>query len=156
MKTAIVYATTHGTTQKVVDIINKELKGEATVFNLKKLKRVEISDFEQVIIGGSIHAGCIQRCVKKFCQQNMVSLLQKRVVLFICGMNEKDFPTELKNAYPELLRKHAAYCTAVGGEFLFNRMNFLERFIVKRITGLSQTVSNINEQKVNELVGMVK
>lgn len=118
-------------------------------------KRVDVSQFEQVVIGGSIHAGSIQRCIKKFCQQNMVSLLQKRVILFICGMNEKDFPAELKNAYPELLRKHAAYYTAVGGEFLIERMNFIERLIVKRITGISHSVSNIKEQEVNGIVEVI-
>lgn len=151
MKTAIIYATTHGTTERVAQQIEKQL-GNAHLFNLKQVKKIDLSQFDQVVIGGSIHAGQIQNDIKNFCKQNMVDLLQKRVALYLCGMNEPDYQAELSNAYPELLRKHAIASKVVGGEFLFDRMNFIERFLVRRISGVSQTVSKIDEQKVFELV----
>jgi menaquinone-dependent protoporphyrinogen oxidase len=152
MKTAIIYATSHGTTEKVAKQIQGELGNNAQLFNLKENKTIDLSQFDQVVIGGSIHAGQMQGRVKKFCKQNMVDLLQKRVALYMVGMNEPEFETEFNNAYPELLRKHAITSKCVGGEFLFEKMNFLEKLIVKKVSGISHSVSKIDEPKIMELV----
>jgi menaquinone-dependent protoporphyrinogen oxidase len=153
MKTAIIYATSHGSTEKVAKQIQSEL-GEANtqLFNLKASKSIDLSPFEQVIIGGSIHAGQVQGKVKKFCKQNMVELLQKRIALYMCGMNEPGFDSEFSNAFPELLRKHAYAKAIVGGEFLFDKMNFFEKLIVKKVSGINQSVSKIDETKILKLV----
>jgi menaquinone-dependent protoporphyrinogen oxidase len=58
--------------------------------------------FDTVIIGGSIHAGQMQGRVKTFCKKNMLDLLQKRVALFMVGMNEPEFENEFNNAFPEV------------------------------------------------------
>ena len=152
METAIIYATSHGTTEKVAQKIKMEIGDDSTLFNLKTNPSIDLSQFDAVIIGGSIHAGNIQRKVKDYCSSNLVDLLQKKVGLFICGMNEPQLEVEFKNAYPELLRKHAVTTKCVGGEFLFEKMNFFERFIVRKISGVSQSVSKIDEAKVHEIV----
>jgi menaquinone-dependent protoporphyrinogen oxidase len=151
MKTAIIFATNHGTTEKVAQQIEK-LLGNAQLFNLKQSKNIDLAQFDQVVIGGSVHAGTVQGSVKDFCKKNMVTLLQKRVALFLCGMNEPEFEAEFNNAFPELLRKHAHSCKVVGGEFVFEKMNFIERLIVKKVSGISQSVSKIDSEKVEELV----
>jgi len=151
MKTVIVYATSHGTTEKVANIIASKL-GNATLINLKKGGHIDLTQYQQVIIGGSIHAGGIQRKVREFCQRNMVQLLQMRVGLFICAMNEPEFDNELKMSFPELLRNHAISKKVVGGEFIIEKMNFIEKFLVKKISGVSQTISKIDENRVVELV----
>jgi menaquinone-dependent protoporphyrinogen oxidase len=153
MKTAIIYATTHGTAEKVAQRIQAELGvSSSQLFNLKASKIIDLSQFEQVVIGGSIHAGQVQSRVRDFCKRNMVDLLQKRVALFICAMNEPEFETELNSAFPELLRKHAISCKVVGGEFLLEKMNFFDRLIVKKVSGVSQPVSKIDENKIISLV----
>jgi menaquinone-dependent protoporphyrinogen oxidase len=153
MKTAIIYSTNHGTTEKVANLIQRELEIQSvTLYNLKLSKKIDLSQFDQVIIGGSIHAGAIQGRVKEFCKKNMVTLLQKRVALFLCGMNEPEFENEFSNAFPELLRKHALSCKVVGGEFVFEKMNFIERLIVKKVSGINQSISKIDSEKVKDLV----
>jgi menaquinone-dependent protoporphyrinogen oxidase len=156
MKTAIIYATSHGTTEKVAKQIQIQLGGNTQLINLKEENTIDLSQYDQVVIGGSIHAGQMQGRVKKFCKQNMVDLLQKRLALYMVGMNEPDFETEFNNAYPELLRKHAIASKCVGGEFLFEKMNFLEKLIVKKVSGISQNISKIDETKIMELVNELK
>ncbi len=151
MKTVIVYATSHGTTEKVANIIASKL-GNTTLINLEKGGHIDLTQYQQVIIGGSIHAGSIQRKVREFCQRNMVQLLQMRVGLFICAMNEPEFDNELKMSFPELLSNHALSKKVVGGEFIIEKMNFIEKFLVKKISGVSQTISKIDENRVVELV----
>ncbi len=153
MQTAIIYASSHGTTEKIAQKIQDGLGADnARIFNLKTTKTVDLGLFDTVIIGGSIHAGQMQGRVKAFCRKNMVDLLRKRVGLFMVGMNEPQFENEFNNAFPELLRKHAITSKCVGGEFLFEKMNFIEKLIVKKVSGVSQNVSKIDEGKVAELV----
>lgn len=153
MKTAIIYASSHGTTAKVAAQIQNGLQAEHTrLINLKETQAVDLSLFDTVIIGGSVHAGQMQGRVKKFCKKNLLDLLQKRVGLFMVGMNEPEFENEFNNAFPELLRKHAIVSKCVGGEFLFEKMNFFEKLIVKKVSGITQNISKIDENKIAELV----
>ena len=157
MKTAIIYATSHGTTEKVAQQIQNGLGADnALLINLKTTKTVDLSIFDTAIIGGSIHAGQMQGKVKTFCKNYMVDLLRKRVGLFMVGMNEPQFEAEFSNAFPELLRKHAITSKCVGGEFLFEKMNFIEKLIVKKVSGISHNVSKIDDSKISELVYDIK
>jgi menaquinone-dependent protoporphyrinogen oxidase len=157
MKTAIIYASSHGTTEKVAKQIQYMLGDEhIMLINLKETKMIDLSLFDTVIIGGSIHAGQMQGRVKAFCKKNMLDLLQKHVGLFMVGMNEPQFENEFNNAFPELLRKHAVASKCVGGEFLFEKMNFFEKLIVKKVSGITQNISKIDENKIEELVCEVK
>ncbi len=154
MKTAaVIYASSRGTTEKIARQIQKGLQAENTaLINLKTTKTIDLSRFDTVIIGGSIHAGQMQRRVKSFCKQHLADLLQKRIGLFMCGMNEPEFENEFTNAFPEPLRKHAISSKCVGGEFVFEKMNFLEKLIVKKVSGISKDIAKINEGKVAELL----
>lgn len=71
MKTAIVFATHHGTTEKVAQMISKLASGNAELINLKKSGDVNLDDYDRIIIGGSIHAGAIQKRVRRFCYKHM-------------------------------------------------------------------------------------
>lgn len=152
MKTLIVYASKHGTTEKVALQIQQSLNNDVQLLNLKQSQHVDLALFDRVVIGGSIHAGTIQSVVKKFCTKNLVELLQKRVALFMCGMNKPELQAEFDRAFPELLRSHAMSCKMVGGEFIIEKMNFIDRLLVKKITGVTQTVSSLNQEEIDGLV----
>jgi len=157
MKTAIVYASSHGTTEKVTGMIAQRLADDqVTIFDLRKARFIDLLLFDRVIIGGSIHAGIIQKRVKNFCNDHMVSLLQKQVALFLCCMNEPEFETQFNNAYPELLRNHSVSNKIIGGEFLFDKMNFIERMLVRKISGVNESISRLDFSKVDELVADLK
>lgn len=156
MKTAIIFASSHGTTEKVAQQIQAELGSNTVLINLKQTKTIDLAPFDTIVIGGSIHAGQMQGRVKSFCKKNLVELLKKRVALYMCGMNEPDFETEFSNAFPELLRKHAITSKCVGGEFLFEKMNFIEKFIVRKVSGVDTNVAKINEDRVKELINDLK
>lgn len=153
MKTAIIYATSHGTTEKIAKQIREGLGPDnVSLYNLKATKAIDLSPFDTVIIGGSIHAGQMQGKVKSFVKKNMVDLLSKRIGLFLVGMNEPHMESQFDNAFPELLRKHAVAQECVGGEFLFQKMRFYEKFIVKKVSGVDASLSRIHEEKIEKLV----
>lgn len=152
MKTAIFYSSNHGTTAKVAELLAQKMTNSQTqIFNLKKLKNTDLTVFDTIIIGGSVHAGNIQSSVRKFCTKNMVELLNKRLALYLCCMNEPGFDVQFERAFPELLRKKALSSKIIGGEFLFDKMNFFEKAIVKKVSKVNGTVSKIDYSKIEEM-----
>jgi menaquinone-dependent protoporphyrinogen oxidase len=58
--------------------------------------------------------------------------------------------------YPETLKKHAIAHGCFGGEFLMDKMNFLQRVIVKKISGVDKTVSQIDFEAIQNFAEMIK
>lgn len=151
MKTLIAYATRHGCTEKISEHLKNDLGGEVTLVNLKKATVVSLKNYDRVIVGGSIHAGKIQKRVKTFCHENLAELQQKELGLFVCCM-EKGEPAQkqLQEAFPEELQASAKVCSAFGGAFDFKQMNFLEKLIVKKVTHVKQSTSKVDFEAVRD------
>ena len=157
MKTLILYASSHGTTAKVAKRFAESLPTESVaLIDLKKTKKIDLSAYEQVVLGSSIHAGHGQRAMQQFCKKHLTELLQKRVVLFLSCLNPKEFEQSKKNAYPELLCHHAIAYHLTGGEYLIEKMNFIERFLVKKMVGVTETKSLLNEEAIANIVSVMK
>jgi len=157
MKTAIIYATHHGTTETVAKQIQQQLlPQQVELINLAHNKQPDISTYDRIVVGSSIHAGKNQSVVQKFCSKNMPELLQKQIGLFLCCLNEKEFAQSLANAYPEILRNHAFDVELMGGEYKMDRMNFIERFLVRKIAGVTQSQSLINYTNINNFVNNLR
>jgi menaquinone-dependent protoporphyrinogen oxidase len=58
---------------------------------------------------------------------------------------------ELDDAYPPELYEYAVSTCFAGGEFLFEKMNFFERAIIKRIAKTDKSVSSIKEENIEKL-----
>ena len=149
MKTLIIYCTTHGFTEKVVNEIKTFIGGNVSLCNLKKETAPDVNLFDRVIIGGSIHAGQIQKKIREFCKSNQESLLKTELGLFICCMEEgKKAYEELEQVYPKALIQHAKATACLGGAFNFEKMNFLEKFIVRKVAKVSKSISKEDHESV--------
>jgi len=149
MSTLIVYMTKHGCTERTAGMLKEHLYGEVTLVNLKKEKKPDLSRHETIVIGGSIRAGRIQEGVRKFCERNRETLLGKRLGLYLCCMYDGETADkQFEEAYPEELRRHAAAAGLFGGEFDFQKMNFIERKIVKKVARVEESVSRIDSEAI--------
>lgn len=149
MKTLIVYCTHHGCTEKTAIELQEYLGFGTRSCNLGKEKCPDPDKFDRIIIGGSIHAGSIQKKVKKFCSENLEVLKNKEIGLFICCMEQGEVArTQFENAFPEELRSVAKATACLGGEFNFEKMNFFEKMVVRKIAGVEQSVSRINHAEL--------
>ena len=150
MKTAIVYATTHGCTETCAQKLATRLSGDTDRFNLKEKPQISLANYDRVLIGGSIHAGRIQGSVRRFVSGNLPVLMQKRIGLFICCMEKGEkAKQQFDQVFPAELRSHASAKDLFGGGFDFERMNFLQRALIKKIAKVDQSVNNIDEQAIN-------
>ena len=155
MKTAIIYTSKHGTTAKIAQMIAGRLTGnQVSVIDLKKDRCPDIRSFDGIILGTSIYAGASSKTMQRFCKENIKTLAQKRFALFVCGMelDETKQQQELANAYPQELHEYAVSKCFAGGEFLFEKMNFFERAIIKRIAKTDKSVSQIKENEIEKIV----
>ena len=150
MKTIIIYTTSHGCTEKAVTMLSQKLSGEITAIDLQHQPSPPLAGFDRIIIGGSIHAGQIQKRVRSFCVKNMEGLKNKEIGLFICCMYEPEIAREqIKNAFPEELHQMAKTEAIFGGEFNFEKMNFVEKMLVKKIAGVRESVSKIDHNSID-------
>lgn len=134
MSTLIAYASKHGSSKKCAELLSKKLTGNIEIINLKEHGGVDLSDFDKIIIGGSIYAGRIQKEVNEFCLKNIDTLRKKKIGVFICCMNKNESEKQLNSAFPEEIIRLAATKECFGGEFNFKDMSFIERFITKMIS----------------------
>jgi menaquinone-dependent protoporphyrinogen oxidase len=157
MKTAIIYATKHGCTDKCAQTLANELDINTKLFNLETKNKIDFASFETLIIGGSIHAGMINKKLKSFIDKNLNTLLEKKIGLFLCCMYEGDKALEqFQNAFPETLRNKAQAHGLFGGELDLEKMTFLEKAIIKKIANVEKSVSNINYSNIKSFVKKIK
>jgi menaquinone-dependent protoporphyrinogen oxidase len=97
--------------------------------------------------------GQVHKKTKAFIEKNLEELLQKEVGLFLCCMEQGDKAKEqYELAFPEKLRDHAVANSLMGFEYLLEKMGFLEKIMVKKITGKDESFSKINEEAIQEFV----
>lgn len=153
MKTAIIYASKHGTTGFVASEIKKRLENdEVVLFNLKDQKRIEFRHFDRILLGSSVYAGSVMPKVRRFTEENLVDLLQTEIGIFVCCMFFDKADEQISKGFPQVLRNHARSIKHMGGEFRFEEMNFIERFMVRKIAGATGSISSIKFEKIEEFV----
>jgi len=129
METIIIYGSKYGYTEDCVKSLADQIKGEVFLFNISNEKIPSIDEFDNIIIGGSIYMGQIQKKLKLYCTQNVNSLVNKRLSLFLCCGLPESFEQTLKNSFPDELLKKAVAKECFGGELRTDRMNFADKMI---------------------------
>lgn len=149
----IIYMSRHGTTAKVAAEIRDRLGADITALvDLDDDDVFNLNDFHCVIIGGSVHAGTIQGKLMSFCQRHTDELLTRRLGLFMCFMNDDLKEEEFEDSFPLVLRAHAVAKGLFGGEFLLEKMSFLERTAVRRVKGIDTSVSRLDQSAIDKFI----
>ncbi len=157
MKFAIIYATKHGCTDKCVHTLANNLDDNTVLFNIENDKIININDYDSIILGGSIHAGTINKKLFGFMEKNLDILLQKELGLFICCMFEGDQALDqFRNAFPEALRNKTKAHGFFGGELAIEKMNLFEKAIIKKVANIEESVSKINYSNIKAFAEKMK
>lgn len=156
MKTAIIYYSKHGTTERVAHLIGEKLDNKVDYISLKECSKPDIRTYDRIILGASIYAGTPSRKVTQFCHKNQPLLEQKVIGLFLCCMNKEQEAEEMDKAFPEYLQSLAIPKTILGGEFQFDKMNLVERFLTKKIAKVNSSVSRLRYDAIREFAYKVK
>lgn len=133
MKTLIVYASKYGYTEEMVKKMIVESNHEFEAYNINSNIKIDLSNYESVILGSSIYIGQINRKLKKFMEQNLTFLLTKKLGLFLACGSEENYEAQLKNNFPESIINHASMSIYLGGKIQKEKLNFLHKFIINNI-----------------------
>lgn len=156
MKTLIAYGTKYGFTKKCVDLLKNKLNGDIEIINLKDTKRINLDQFDTVVVGGSIYMGQIRKEVSDFCNDNLNSLQNKKLGLFVCGMREgEEAKEQINTVFPQELISKAIVTSAFGGEFVFKKMNFMEKMVVKKIVKISSDTENLMSNEIEKFANIM-
>jgi len=151
MKGLIVYATKHGSVAKAAELLLAHLPKTTDVVDLSRdAAPSDLTKYDFVLIGASVYAGKIQKSVIRFLKNYESLLLQQPLGLFVCAgeKNPEKQRQQLEKAFPEKFVQHATATATVGSAFYVEKLNFLEKLIVRIIKGNLTNYENFDEQAI--------
>ncbi|ARI75737.1 flavodoxin domain-containing protein [Halobacillus mangrovi] len=157
MKTIIIYATKHGSTEKAVQLLKEQLASEVEIVNVKNVRGVDLEEYDHVILGGPIYMGRLHKKILAYVYNHLDTLLQKRVGLFICAGVEDLFvqEEELEEAFPYELYVHAVVKEVFGYEFDFRKLSAFEKMTL-RARGIEGSVSKLSPPVIKQFAHTIE
>ncbi|MFD2673521.1 flavodoxin domain-containing protein [Marinicrinis sediminis] len=158
MRTLIAYTTRYGTAEQAAHRLKAELQGEVDVINLNQEQPGSLASYDQVILGGSIYFGRIQKELMTYASTHTEALLNKRLGLFICAgeTDPVNREKELREAFPRALYDHARCKSILGYQFQMDKLKWFERWMVRMVKGIRESCSKISENDVKDLAGHMR
>lgn len=149
MSILIAYGGKYGTSRKCAEIL-ADLLPDASVVDLKKTKQPDISAFDAIIIGGSIHYGLLNRSVKNFVIRNVQLLREKITAYYVCCGFADSAEQYFSTNFPKLALEYACAKECFGGELITDLMSKFDRFVLKAVTSNTE----IKKEKKTPLIDM--
>lgn len=130
MKTLIIFASKNGATEKAAHQIANKMTHDTKVINVKKMTPQLLAEYDNIVLGTSIYIGKIRREMDKFVNLNQANLQTKPLSIFlICGMKDQ---AVFESNFPDKLIEHAEFTGFLGHEYRLEKMNPIEKWIIKR------------------------
>ncbi len=156
MSVLIVFRSRYGATARCARILSERIRSRTTVVDLGAVRRPGVTDFDVVLVGGSIYGGKVQRDVPAFCERNREALLGRSVGLFLCCLSEGEHAAQqLEGAFPPWLLAHAFARSLPGGELHYRALRPLDRLLVRSVTSSRHDVSRIRIDALDGLADAV-
>ena len=155
MKTLILYATKHGAARITAERIAQKIPG-AVCHDLKQANIPTLADFDCVIFGSSINVGSIRKEAKAFLAQNADCLKEKKLGLFLCGLQENEEKQFFASNFPPDILTAAKATAFLGGIFDPKKAGFMERVIIKAVAKLPEYADRIDNAKIERFAEIMR
>lgn len=156
MNTLIIYASKHGTAEKCAAKLSEKLTGKVELHNIKGSMIEDFTQYDKVIIGGSMYAGKIQKEISEFCSKNLSMLKDKKIGLFICCMVKNSTESQINSSFPQELLNSTVVKESFGGEFRFKEMSLMEKAITKVVSKmLAKTDDRLGKLDMKKDISMI-
>jgi len=133
MNTVIIYASTYGYTEEMVKKMVDESNHNFDSINILKNKNIDLTNYENIIIGSCIYVGQINKELKKFIMSQHDLLMQKNIGLFLACAFEDQFTTHLTNNFTQDIIDHSKIQINLGGKLQKDKLNFAHKVLVNMI-----------------------
>ncbi len=149
MRTLIAYASKYGGVAQCALDLQQHLNMPSDVLPVND-SSIDIDEYDIVIAGGSIHAGSLQKDLKKFLKKHKDQLLEKKFGYFICCLmpGDKADAYVVPKHFPQELTEHAFASAYPGATVDYCKMNFLEKMILKKITSSHESFNRKDDTAI--------
>ncbi len=141
METIIIYSSTDGHTKIICEKIKDNFGSvnEITLVSLKETTNLDLSKFNQIIIGASIRYGKHSNDLYRFIKSNKITLEQKKTAFFsvnvVARKSEKNSPET--NPYIKKFLKISNWkpnkIAVFAGKVDYPKYNVFDKYIIKLI-----------------------
>lgn len=149
MKTLIIYASKYGCTKDCVNELSKLLTGDVRICMAGE-KIHNLSSYDNIIVGGSIYMGKIQKDITKFCKSNKKILMTKKLALFICCYSPLDQLDFINTIYDNDLLNYSKVNLIFGGEMRYDKMNFAYRKLFQSLYKIKDFKKGFVEPQISK------
>jgi menaquinone-dependent protoporphyrinogen oxidase len=155
VKTLIAYASKTGTTEKAAQMIAEKLNEAPDMINIGAAKKIDLSGYDFVLVGGPIKMGRLYKPVRQFLAMNQAVLASKRFGLFVaCG-----YPQELDNyikvTLDDAMRAHAEVLTDIGYAYNLENMGPIEQRVVMQLAGTQQSIEAYKPEAIQKIADVI-
>ena len=155
MKTLILYASKHGGTRDIANRLTA-LFSDAHAHDLKAPGVPSLADYDLVIIGSSLYAGAIRKEARVYMESNVYSLRNKKLGLFLCGLDLEDSEQYFKENFPAALLETAAATAFLPGVYDPGKATFLDKLMLKIAKKDSGYIDMTDDAKVQAFADALK
>ncbi|MFP4478172.1 MAG: flavodoxin domain-containing protein [Candidatus Izemoplasmatales bacterium] len=152
-KTLILYKTNKGMTEKLSNILKQRVE-TCDLYELNQFNG-HLDDYTNILLGTPIYIGKIHKKVKMFIDENISTLLKKNVFCFFSGMNFKEEANVINLNFNSELKNHFTF-SYLGGSYQFDKMNFLQKMIIRKVSGENKSKEIILEDKLQAFIEKIK
>jgi menaquinone-dependent protoporphyrinogen oxidase len=149
MKTLILYATKNGASAEIARRIASRIDG-AVVHDLKQDGLPALDGFGCVIVGGSLYAGMVRKEAKAFVTQNAAALLEKKLGLFLSGLDGSKEKEYFAANFPAEILQAAKAASFLGGIFDPKKAGFFGRLVMRIVAKRAAYTDTIDDGKIAE------
>lgn len=149
MKTLLIYYSKQQSTYRCMEHLSSRIQD--SILTLVSSFKGSVSDYDHIIIGSPIYMGSINKKIKNFIINNEATLLRKNVSIVLCAMNEDVINETIERNFNDVIRNHADIVYA-GGSYNLPKLNFLERFIVKKIAHVTESTDAIQFDALDSII----
>ena len=152
MKVLIAYRTRYGATASCARRLSERLRAQAVVVDLAGPRPPSATEFDAVLIGGSIYGGKVQREVSSFCDREQRALLARPVGLFLCCLLQGErAEAQLRSSFPDWLTAHAFQTAIFGGILEPRKLHLLDRLLVTSVAPPRRIISRIDPEAIDRM-----
>ena len=135
MKTLIIYTSKYDCTTDCALFLKSKLLSDVTLIDAKKYdEKVDLEQFDTVIIGSSVYMGRISKELHLFCEENLEVLYQKKLGFFLCCGLANEINEFFTANFPAKLLEQAQATAHFGSEARLKKMKFLDKCMLRAVT----------------------
>ncbi len=153
MKTALLYSSKYGSTEKVAKQLADKLNFPVDIVNLAN-KPAETNNYDTFIIGLPVLAENTTMDMRRFLGKNLDSISDKITAVFLLCWNTDKWNTYMEKLFADKLPDNCIKA-CIGGEFNFDKMMDIEKNIVKEITGIKENCSKISQEEMDRFASEI-